>query len=92
MTWTANPLFFSRKKPAADAEAAATSPRQAIQQGLQDGFLEPSKSFTGQQIFYLLVPHGFIAAIISGVVNMAIAVGRFSPAPRKTVEFQGAVN
>jgi hypothetical protein len=72
MAWTANPLFTSRENSSGDLEA---SPRKTILQGLQQGFQEPSDKFTGHQIFYLLVPHGLIAAIISGVVNLAIAVG-----------------
>lgn len=74
MTWTANPLFAARGSSNADVEA---SPREKILKGLQDGFLEPSDKFTGQQILYLLAPHGSIAAIISGAINFAIGVGMF---------------
>lgn len=75
MTWTANPLFAARESTSEDVES---SPRKAILKGLREGFLEPSDKFTGHQIFYLLVPHGLIAGVISGVINLAIAVGKFS--------------
>ncbi|KAK6084389.1 hypothetical protein SCUP234_01810 [Seiridium cupressi] len=74
MAWTANPFFTARESSSGDVEAA---PRTATLRGLRDGFLEPSASFTGHQLFYLLVPHGLIAAVISGVINLAIAVGMY---------------
>ncbi|KAI1847535.1 hypothetical protein JX265_000786 [Neoarthrinium moseri] len=85
MTWTANPFFTSRKPSADDPEA---SPRQVILKGVREGFLEPSEHFTGHQAFYLLVPHGFIAAVISGVINMAIAVGMYGTTKQAINLFQ----
>ncbi|KAI0133773.1 hypothetical protein BJ170DRAFT_590782 [Xylariales sp. AK1849] len=74
MTWASNPLFTSREKGGNDLEA---SPQKVILKGLHEGFQEPSKHFTGQQAFYLLVPHGIIAAIISGAINLVIAIGMY---------------
>lgn len=70
MAWTANPFFTARRQETPDPEASTP-----ITEGVREGFLNPSEKITGHQIFYLLVPHGFIAAIISGVINFAIAVG-----------------
>lgn len=67
-------MFAASGNGSGDVEA---SPRKTILKGLQEGFLQPSETFTGQQIFYLLVPHGLVAAIISGTVNFAIGVGKF---------------
>lgn len=72
MAWAANPFFTTQRQASPDPEASAP-----ITESERKGFLSPSEKITGHQIFYLLVPHGFIAAIISGVINLAIAVGMF---------------
>lgn len=78
MTWAANPFFTTRDQDADDPEA---SPRQVILKGERCGFIEPSKSFSRHQLLYVLIPHGFIAAIISGVINLAIAEGQSCSRP-----------
>lgn len=83
MAWTANPFFTARRQETPDPEASAP-----ITEGVREGFLNPSEKITGHQIFYLLVPHGFIAAIISGVINFAIAVGMYGTTKQAINLFQ----
>ncbi|KAF7542066.1 hypothetical protein G7054_g57 [Neopestalotiopsis clavispora] len=83
MAWAANPFFTTRRQASPDPEASAP-----ITESERKGFLSPSEKITGHQIFYLLVPHGFIAAIISGVINLAIAVGMYGTTKQSINLFQ----
>ncbi|KAF3018554.1 hypothetical protein E8E14_012610 [Neopestalotiopsis sp. 37M] len=83
MAWAANPFFTTRRQASPDPEASAPTT-----EGERKGFLSPSEKITGHQIFYLLVPHGFIAAIISGVINLAIAVGMYGTTKQSINLFQ----
>ncbi|KAH6647364.1 hypothetical protein BKA67DRAFT_385100 [Truncatella angustata] len=87
MSSTANPVSPTQGSTTVSGDIES-SPRQTILRGLREGFLEPSDRFTGQQLFYLLVPHGIIAGIISGVINLAIAVGMYGTTKQAINLFQ----
>ncbi|KAI1323009.1 hypothetical protein F5Y16DRAFT_384908 [Xylariaceae sp. FL0255] len=63
-------IFTSRETSTDDPEAL---PRKS----LRNGFLEPSERITAHQLFFLVGMHGLGAAIISGSINLAIAVADY---------------
>ncbi|KAI1263183.1 hypothetical protein F5Y18DRAFT_394910 [Xylariaceae sp. FL1019] len=85
MARTEKPAFNSRLSPAADIEA---SPRQVILNGIHKNFQEPSDRLTARQLLYILGPHSVGAAILSGAINFAIAVGLYGTTQESIHLFQ----
>ncbi|KAI0155335.1 hypothetical protein GGR57DRAFT_464854 [Xylariaceae sp. FL1272] len=85
MARTEKPSLASRLSPAADPEA---SPRQVILDGIHKSFQEPSDYLTTRQLLYILGPHSVGAAILSGAINFAIAVGLYATTKESIHLFQ----